>query len=354
MEIYTRRRFPVKKTLVIYTTLFVVPAALVFALVQMRFQGLPPRYQTKMTFLVDPHLKDPGTADGVPGGGSGGLTMDVRSMRVEIKSRDRLREALTGLEIYENKKSVEKKQLFLEQARESFAVNVERASGQNAYLVTVRISMHVKNPEHLEQLVRNIRTVYMKYNVERLAEKARQNVDRLASQKARFEEDYESAKATLDAFSAGPRVCEHLGQPPPIAQKIASLSARVASLENQPDQSQEARQELNVARNTLKGLEDLHKSTPQIQRRYKTLVQQTDDALARVEDLRNKLRRAEDAVNTLRTMAADRFKIIREPESHPVESEASSRIVLGVTLGAMAGLVLVLLVLLLGIVGGRQ
>lgn len=354
MEIYTRRRSPVKKTVVIYATIFVVPAALVFALVQMQFQGLPPRYQTKMTFLVDPHLKDPGTVDGVPDGGSGGLTMDVRSMRVEIKSRDRLREALTGLEIYENKKTAEKKQLFLEQARENFGVNVERASGQNAYLVTVRISMHVKDPKHLEQLVRNIRTVYMKYNVERLAEKARQNVDRLAGQKARFEEDFESAKATLEAFSEKPRVSEHLGQPPPIAKKIASLSARVARLENQPDQSQEQRQELSVARSTLKGLEDLHKTTPQIQRRYRTLVQQTNEALERVEDLRKKLRRAEDAVRTLRALQEERFKVIREPESRPVESEASSRIVLGVTLGAMAGLVLVLLVLLLGIVGGRQ
>jgi len=349
MEIYTRRRSPVKKTLVIYSVLFVIPAVLVFVVVQMQFQGLPPRYQTQMTFLVDPHLKATESVNGESEGTPGGLTMDVRSMRLEIKSRDRLREALAGIPLYEDKKTAEKKQLFLEQARENFHVNVERASGQNAYLVTVSVSMHVKDPAPLEALVKNIRTVYMKYNVERLAEKAQQNVDRLASLKARFEEDYGAARSRLDSWCEKPGISDHLGQPPPIVAKIAAASARVAELENQ----QGKEQELNAASNELKALEDLHKTTPQKQRRYKTLVEQSEEALKRVEDLRKKLRSAEEAVQTLRT-AKHRFKVIKLPESRPVESEESSRMVLGITLGAMAGLVVVLAVLLLGIAGGRQ
>jgi len=352
MEIHTRRRSPLRKAFLLYTPIFLVPAVAAFVLVLMHFQGLPPRYSTRMVFRVDPYLgarEIRGTNDSAA---AGALTMDPRSISPEIKSRDRMREALRDCTIYKEKNSDEKKQLFLEQVLENLAVKPERGIGQNAYLVTLVLKLSARDPRLLEEILTKIRLVYLKYNVENRIDLAQQAVDRLGRQASIYEKDFEEADAALRSFREKKRNEDHLGDPPAVFVRLQEVERKLGLLEGKDDEdSVRERAELQKQAEQYR---ELHKNTPAVKRQYKMLLERCDETRETRDSIHQELKQAEETLRMLREEAPDRFGEVEPPQSRPLETEQTSRLLLGAALGVLAGLVVLLLTLLVGILGARE
>ncbi|MBN2492175.1 MAG: hypothetical protein JXQ29_15110 [Planctomycetes bacterium] len=352
MEIDTRRRSPLKKVLFLYGPIFLVPAAVGFALVLAHFQGLPPRYATHMVFRVDPHLGGRdirGTADAAA---PSTLTMDPRSISPEIKSRDRLREALRGLTLYEEKNTDEKKQLLLEQVLENLQIKVEREFGQNAFLVTLVLSLSAREPSQLEKLLQSIRAVYVKYNVEQLISAAAQQLDRLRRQAEIYEKYFVDADSALQSFRDKKLNEDHLGDPPAVFVRLQEVERKLGLLDGKTDDgSVQARAELEKQAEQYR---ELHKNTPAVKRQHKTLLERREESRVTHDAIRQELKQAENTLELLRAEAPERFRVLEPPRSRPIETEQHSRLLLAVALGALAGLTALLLALLIGIVGTRE
>ena len=350
MEVDTRPRSPLKRMFLIYGPLFLVPALGVFVFVLMRFQGLPPRYSTEIVFQVDPRLGSSALNMGEDTATGGTLMMDVRSIAIELKSRDRLREALQGLDIYEEKTTEEKKQLFVDQTLENMRVKVERKFGEDAFLVRVSVDLPVRDPAPLEDLVERIRNVYKKYNIEKLTLQAKRDVDSLDRQRGIIEQDFQNAENDLNAFQNKDRNQQHLGDPPPLFVTLQEKQSELMKLENKTgEEDQKRREEIE---NEIQKLEELHRNTPSIKRRFNALKGRRDSFLEKLESMDNDVRQAKEGLRYFTDQSQERFNVLKKPESRPVESEQSSRLLLGAALGVMAGLLVLLLALVFGILGG--
>ena len=340
------------KAILVYGLLFLIPAGVVFVLVLQNFEGLPLRHSTEMSFIVDPHLSpvDAGTGSSNPV--SGTLTVDVQSIDTEIKSRQRMQEALKDLKIYLAKKTEEKQQLFLEQIIENLRVKVEREpGGQNAFLVRLILTLPVEDPGHIEELTRRIRQVYMKYNIKKLIIKAREEYKVLQSQETFLEMEHEKEQKKLKTFLDKEQYTQFLGDPPPIVKRITELQKKLELLNRST--SLDAEKERINYQNRIKNLEDQQKDGPSVRRDHGRLQQLCEKAFESLKEKKNNLKESRAYRDFLLLKSDTRFKIVDKPVSRPVESEQSSRLLLATALGIMAGLVVVLLGLLFGILGGE-
>ena len=352
MKVHMHNRPKHGKAILVYGLLFFIPAAVVFILVLQNFKGLPLRHSTEMAFIVDPHLSpaDAGTSNS--NSASSTLTVDVQSIDTEIKSRQRMQEALKNLDIYKAKKTEEKQQLFLEQIVENLRIKVEREpGGQNAYLVRLILTLPVEDPGQIEKLTENIRQVYMKYNIQKLITKAGEVYKRLESQKKFLEDDHQRTQKNLEAFMDKEQNTQFLGDPPPIVKRITELQKKLEFLNRSPGSDAE-KERINY-QNRIRNLEDQQKDGPSVRRDHDRLEQACEKAFESLKEKKNSLKDTRDYRDFLLHKSDTRFKIAYPPESRPVESEQSSRLLLGAALGIMAGLVIVLLGLLFGILGGE-
>lgn len=333
------------RTWVLYGLLFFVPAAAVFALVQRYFRGLPPRYRAELVFRIDPYLGTP------PGAGEDVPLLDVGSVRIEIRSRERLQEALRGLRLYRARRGEDQRELLVDQIRENLRVRVERQPGGRGYLARLTLIHPHQDPTELGELLRRIRAVYMKYNLEKFIQRAAREVRRLGTEAERLTKECRQHRAQLQRFEAKDINRKLLGSPPPILAEIQRKRAELARFEQVV--GEDARKRREDLEKEIESLEDLRRSAPQVNRQHEELQRALQQAEAQLRDTRRALARAEEYLRYLRTESAQRFAVVRAPPPRPEEREETSRLVLGLALGAMGGLFVVLCGLLVSLLGRR-
>lgn len=354
MDAYQRTRSNRLKSVIIYGLIFLVPAVATFVLVHMHFRGLPPRYESEMTFRVDPHLSpnDALTANGSDGNGSGAapvLDLDVRQIKIEIRSRERLVDALKELGFYQARESDEKRTLLVQQLRENLKVNIDREPGNDAYLVEVTVTMPTERPQDIEELLKRIRQVYMKYTIEARIAMANQNVGALRATVEEAQRQFQRDDKLLADFEANEENGKLLGNPPPIIGEIDDLVKRIQRLDDSTSESDAQTRAALQKRLDIK--KELEKNTPRVVSRHTFLKERRNDRMTRLKEDEKKLAEEVAYHAFLRNKADTRFQVVDQPTSRPVESEQTSRSILGVALGVIAGLGAVLFCLLFRILG---
>ncbi len=324
-----------------YGALFLIPAAAVFVLVQKHFTGLPPRHLAEMTFRIDPQLNREDSA-----GGSTAM-MDPQSVQREIRSRHKLKEAVQGLPLYE-KRDEAGRAFLLEQIGEHIRCKVERAIGEDSYLVDVAVTVPSNEPEQLEELLRRVRDVYLRHTVRNLLKAERRKLDSLRQQTKIFTDDYDLDKKRLEAFRADRDNALLIGDPPEIDTIIAEKKAEKKQLEHSgaPDAAERAA----VLARELIQFDAIRDRRPTVLQQLAHRRDKHDKTKKRLEDHQKDVTAQAEYVARLEEKSRDRFDIVEGPTANPVESEQSTRLVVGLALGAMAGLFLSLIYLLVRIV----
>lgn len=324
-----------------YAALFLIPATAVFVLVQKHFTGLPPRHLAEMTFRIDPQLsRDDGRAGGA-------VMMDPQSVQREIRSRHKLKEAVQGLPLYE-KRDEAGRAFLLEQIGEHVRCKVDRAVGEDSYLVDVSVTVPSNEPEQLEDLLRRIRDVYLRHSVRNLLKAERRKLESLHQQTRIFTEDYNLDKKRLEEFRSNDDNRRLIGDPPEIETIIVRKKAEKQQLENsgEPDAAERA---AIVARELIQ-FEALRDRRPTVLQQLAHRQDKHDKTKKRLEDHQKDVTAQSEYVARLEEKSRDRFDIVEGPKASPVESEQSTRLVVGLALGAMAGLFVLLVYLLFRIV----
>lgn len=358
MEIRTGTRPPRWRPLLLYGPLFLIPAVGVFVIVLMHFQGLPPQYESTIVFRLDPHFGAlAATRDDAP---DSPRMLDPQAVTREIKSRYRMREAMKDLEIFKDR-SEDKQDLILDQTIQALSVNIKREFGENAYLVTVKLTRATHDPAPYETLLENIRNVYLHYNVDRLIDQQAKDKGTLDRSLADYKHDYDDAIEQLNAFRHSDDnrqfIPESTGDPPPIAKELLRIRKELADIEDKRDA--EAASDAKALREQLRKLNEFKKNAPAVMRQYNILKETASEYQQRLKKVRSQHKVCDEALVALRSQRDQRFTIVHaegKPKvlSRTVESEQTSRLFIGAATGVVAGLLVLLFALVIGILARRS